>query len=83
MTLFTPFCKIYNKRQIFKITENGINNIIMTGETQSQIQKFLFNLSNQDFANADKELKNIVQTKLNDRFKQAFEQVKSQVKTSK
>jgi len=48
----------------------------MTGESQAQIQKFIYRLSTEDYASADKELKTIVTDKVNKRFDAMLEKVR-------
>jgi len=47
----------------------------MNGETQAQIHKFIYNLSNQDYAKAKENLKATIQEKVKDRFNKALEKV--------
>lgn len=56
---------------------------IMSGEVQQHIQKFLFHLSNEDHANADRELKQVIDLKYQARFDDAMEAVKEQYSKKK
>lgn len=47
----------------------------MNGETQAQIQKFIFNLSMEQHADAHKVLKEIVDKKIQARFDTALAQI--------
>jgi len=49
----------------------------MTSEAQSHIQKFLYNLSMENYSDADKNLNNLVKQKVDRRFNDATEKVKS------
>lgn len=48
----------------------------MTSEVQGPIQKFLYHLSMEDYANAEKEIKNVVTVKVNKTFEEEFEKSK-------
>lgn len=48
----------------------------MSGEVQQHIQKFLYNLSNGDYASADKELKTIIDQKYQEQYDAAYEALK-------
>lgn len=50
----------------------------MSGEIQQHIQKFLYHLSNDDHANVDAELKQVIDKKYQDRFDAAYENVKEE-----
>ena len=48
----------------------------MNNEMQQGIQRFLFNLSTEDWAGADTELKNLIDQKYQERFDQEYSAVK-------
>lgn len=48
----------------------------MTSEVQGPIQKFLYHLSVEDFSNAEKEIKKVVETKVNQAFQEEYEKTK-------
>lgn len=48
----------------------------MTSEAQSHIQKFLYNLSMENYSDADKNLNTLVKDKVDKRFNEALENVK-------
>jgi hypothetical protein len=50
--------------------------LIMSGEVQQHIQKFLYNLSSGDYASADKELKTIIDQKYQEQYDAAYEALK-------
>jgi hypothetical protein len=50
----------------------------MTGEAQSRIQKFLYNLSTENYAEANKQLNQTIKDKIDIRFSEAIEKVKKQ-----
>lgn len=50
----------------------------MTGESQSQIQKFLYNLSTENYSEANKHLNATIKAKVDARFTEASEKVKKQ-----
>lgn len=52
----------------------------MNGEIQGQIQKFIFNLSNGDYAKANSSLKKVVNEKIGSRYKEQLEQIKKNSK---
>jgi hypothetical protein len=47
----------------------------MTAEVQSKIQKLLYSLSTENYANADRTMKDIIQQKVNARFEDALKEV--------
>jgi hypothetical protein len=49
----------------------------MTGEVQKDINKFLYNLSMQDYASANEQLKNLIEKKVNEKFDNAYKIVKN------
>lgn len=50
----------------------------MTSESQSHIQKFLYNLSMENYAEADKDLNAIIKHKVDQRYNEALEKVKNE-----
>lgn len=52
----------------------------MNGEIQSQIHKFLYHLSCEDLANANKCVKSILESKIKERFTAAEKEVLSKAK---
>lgn len=48
----------------------------MTSEAQNGIQKFLYNLSTENYAKANENLNKVLSIKLNKRFSKAYESVK-------
>jgi hypothetical protein len=48
----------------------------MTGEVQQYIQKFLFNLSNEDWAAANADLQKVIDRKQQERFDAAYNAIK-------
>ena len=55
----------------------------MTGEAQSNIQKFLYNLSMGNYSEADKNLNTVITHKVDTRYDEAIEKIKNSVKQSK
>jgi hypothetical protein len=60
------------------VKENNffVINRVMTSEVQGPIQRFLYNLSTENYAQAEKEIKNIVEIKVNKTFEEEFEKSK-------
>lgn len=52
----------------------------MNGETQAQIQKFIFNLSNNNYAKANENLKSVINEKINARYQEQLAQLKKKDK---
>jgi hypothetical protein len=52
----------------------------MTAEVQSHIQKYLYNLSNEDYANATREIEAVVSAKQKERFDTAYAEIEQSVK---
>jgi hypothetical protein len=48
----------------------------MTSEAQSHIQKFLYNLSTENYSNADKNLNILVKQKVDKRFNEALANIR-------
>ena len=55
----------------------------MTGEVQGKIQKFLFHLSNENWAGADREVQSLIKTKVKTIFDEEYEKLKKSSKTNK
>lgn len=47
----------------------------MTAEVQGQIQKFLYNISTENYAAANREMQTIVKQKIDERFEDALTQI--------
>ena len=56
---------------------------IMSGELQSKIQRFIYNLSVEDYAQADADLKQIIDIKHEARFNEVYEKVAESFANSK
>ena len=48
----------------------------MTSEVQGPIQRFLYNLSVENYAQAEKEIKTVVELKVNKTFQEEYEKTK-------
>ena len=56
---------------------------MMTGEMQKQIHKFLYDLSTENYNEADKTIKNIIKSKVDKTFIEEYEKCKKYSKKNK
>jgi hypothetical protein len=61
--------------EILNFEPSDINRLHMTAEVQGKIQKFLYNLSTENYAAADRGMREIIRQKVDERFNNALRQV--------